>query len=63
MDFIERWFGLSPDGGDGSVELMILAAVAVAVICIAVACIPALRTRVIRAIGSRRGLGADKPRS
>ena len=63
MDFIERWFGLSPDGGDGSVELMILAAVAVAVICIAVACIPALRTRVIRAIRSRRGLGADKPRS
>jgi hypothetical protein len=60
MDFIERWFGLSPDG---SVELMILAASAVAVICLAVACIPALRTRVFRALGSRRGLGTDKPRS
>jgi hypothetical protein len=22
MDFIERWFGLSPDGGDGSTELL-----------------------------------------
>jgi len=22
MDFIERWFGISPDGGDGSTELL-----------------------------------------
>jgi hypothetical protein len=22
MDFIERWFGLSPDGGDGSLEVL-----------------------------------------
>ena len=21
MDFIEQWFGLSPDGGDGSLEV------------------------------------------
>jgi hypothetical protein len=34
LDFIERWFGLSPDGGDGSTEatyliamLIVLAAV------------------------------------
>ena len=26
MDFIERMFGVSPDGGDGSTELMIIAA-------------------------------------
>ena len=27
MDFIERWLGLSPDGGDGSTEaLFVLAA-------------------------------------
>ena len=25
MDFIERMFGISPDGGDGSKELMIIA--------------------------------------
>jgi hypothetical protein len=25
MDFIERIFGISPDGGDGSTELMYLA--------------------------------------
>jgi hypothetical protein len=24
MDFIERWFGVSPDGGDGSTEVMYL---------------------------------------
>jgi len=25
MDFIERLFGISPDGGDGSTELMYIA--------------------------------------
>ncbi|MER8706275.1 hypothetical protein NKH49_11950 [Mesorhizobium sp. M1088] len=30
MDFIESWFGISPDGGDGSTEaLYILAVVAI----------------------------------
>ena len=24
MDFIEKWFGLSPDGGDGSLETLYL---------------------------------------
>jgi len=23
MDFIERWFGVSPDGGKGSLEMML----------------------------------------
>jgi len=22
MDFIERWFGVSPDGGDGTLEML-----------------------------------------
>lgn len=26
MDFIERWFNVSPDGGDGSLELLWLLA-------------------------------------
>ena len=25
MDFIERWLGISPDGGSGSLEMTILA--------------------------------------
>jgi hypothetical protein len=33
MDFIERWFGLSPDGGDGSTEVLYLG-VAVVVLAI-----------------------------
>jgi len=24
VDFIEKWFGISPDGGDGSLEIMFL---------------------------------------
>jgi hypothetical protein len=25
MDFIERWLGVSPDGGDGTLELLYIA--------------------------------------
>ena len=31
MDFIERLFGVSPDGGDGSTELIYLAAIVMTV--------------------------------
>jgi hypothetical protein len=34
MDFIERWFGVSPDGGDGTTELMYLVALAAIVVAI-----------------------------
>lgn len=34
MDFIEQWFGVSPDGGDGSLELLWLAAIAIAFVAI-----------------------------
>ena len=27
MDFIEQWFGMSPDGGDGSLEVLWLVAI------------------------------------
>ena len=32
MDWIEVWFGVSPDGGDGSLERMIFLTVVVVVI-------------------------------
>jgi len=32
MDFIEQWFGLSPDGGDGSTEALIIVVAAVVVL-------------------------------
>lgn len=34
MDFIERWFGLSPDGGDGTTELMYIIALGAIVIAV-----------------------------
>lgn len=33
MDFIERWFGVSPDGGDGTAEVLYLCAAA-AIVCL-----------------------------
>ena len=35
MDFIEQWFGLSPDGGDGSLEALWVGALVVAVVVVA----------------------------
>ena len=32
MDFIERWLHISPDGGNGTSELLILTAIVVTVI-------------------------------
>jgi hypothetical protein len=32
MDFIERFFGLSPDNGDGSTEIMWCVAIAVVLV-------------------------------
>ena len=32
MDFIERWFGLSPDGGNGTTEASILVVLFVLVV-------------------------------
>jgi hypothetical protein len=37
MDFIERLFGVSPDGGDGSTELIYLAAIVIIVAALAYA--------------------------
>jgi hypothetical protein len=31
MDFVERWLGLAPDGGNGAVELAVLMTCACAV--------------------------------
>lgn len=47
MDFFEAWFGISPDGGDGSLEMLWLAAIAVAVVAIV------FRRRIIAALTSR----------
>lgn len=37
MDFIERWLHISPDGGNGASELLIVTAVVVTIISVVVA--------------------------
>ena len=34
MDFIERWFGVSPDNGDGSLELLWVGAIVLVLVAI-----------------------------
>ena len=46
MDWLEQWFGLNPDGGDGSIETAIVAAVIVIGLTIA-----SLVSRRLRALG------------
>jgi LPXTG-motif cell wall-anchored protein len=47
MDFFEAWFGWSPDGGDGSTEMIWLGAIAIAVVAIV------FRRRIMAALTSR----------
>jgi hypothetical protein len=47
MDFIESWFGISPDGGDGSLEAVWLVAIAVAVVAVV------FRRRILARLASR----------
>jgi hypothetical protein len=52
MDWLEKLFGVSPDGGDGSAEIMILAAVVIVLAGILAARMPAVRTYVRQLFGS-----------
>ncbi len=49
MDFIEKWFGLSPDGGDGSLEALWLVAIVLAVAAIF------FRRRIVARLSARQG--------
>ena len=44
MDWIERLFGISPDAGDGSAEVMIFAAIAIVLAGILAARVPSVRS-------------------
>jgi hypothetical protein len=48
MDFIEQWFGISPDGGDGSLEALWIGALIVVVLAVA------LRKRIIAGLSRRK---------
>ena len=47
MDFIEQWFGVSPDGGDGSLELAWIVGLVIVVVALV------FRRRIIRWLASR----------
>jgi len=57
MDFIEQWFGISPDGGDGSLETLWVAAILVAMA--AIACRRPI-ARWLRVARSRSGYEGDQ---
>jgi hypothetical protein len=48
MDFIEQWFGVSPDGGDGSLELLWIVVIVLSLV--AIAC----RRRISNWLSSRK---------
>jgi hypothetical protein len=48
MDWIERWFGVAPDNGDGTLELVIMATIAAAVAVAVIWRIPRTRTAAVR---------------
>ena len=54
MDFFEQWFGISPDGGDGSLEALWIAAIVVAVTAVA------FRRPISRWLASRLGAKRDQ---
>ena len=47
MDWIEGWFGVAPDNGDGTLELVIIATVAAAVVVAVIWRIPRTRTAAV----------------
>ena len=63
MDWIEQWFGIAPDHGDGTLELLIWLVVAAVIVSAAVWRVPRARTAALRfftqlhaiAIGRREG--------
>jgi hypothetical protein len=53
MDWIERIFGFSPDGGDGSAEVLIVLACTIVLAAVIAWRVPALRRRVKRILDAR----------
>jgi hypothetical protein len=57
MDWIEQIFGLNPDGGDGSTEILVVLACTIVLAAVIVARIPRLREGV-RSLFQRRVAGS-----
>ena len=48
MDWIEQWFGIAPDHGDGTLELLIWLVVAAVIVSTAVWRVPHARSAALR---------------
>jgi hypothetical protein len=53
MDWIEQLFGLNPDQGSGTLEVLILGALAALALTVVAVAVPAVRDRVRRLTGIR----------
>lgn len=54
MDWIERWFNLNPDGGDGSLETLIVAGFVVCAAALAASLSPSVRRWARKALAAIR---------
>jgi len=61
MDWIEQWFGIAPDNGDGTLELVIMAAVLGIVVVVVIWKVPRWRAAVLRFVAQLRH--GDRPSS
>jgi hypothetical protein len=57
MDWLEQLFGLSPDGGDGTAEILIVLACTIVLAGVILWRVPAIRDRIQRAF-ARRPIGS-----
>ena len=62
MDWIEGWFGLNPDGGDGSIEALIVGAAVLVIVALVVVANRKLRHRVAGLLGMRGDKGIEQRR-
>jgi hypothetical protein len=61
MDWIEAWLGLNLDGGDGSLEMLLLAGLAVVAGTVIVGLLPTGRRTLRAAARGLRGLKNRRP--
>jgi len=52
MDWIERWFDVAPDNGDGSLEMMVVVALVASAAILFVGCYGPARRALLRRLGA-----------
>jgi hypothetical protein len=62
MDWIEQWFGIAPDNGDGTLELLIWLVLTAVIVSAAVWRVPRARTAVLRFFAQLHAIGTGRRR-